>query len=172
MTKECSPTVVISFNSILGNSTSPGTSWITCSFSSTFAWNYGSEILNTLLKFSKFYFSNRANIRQDRRRWVSVGVEFEFNINRINGWCWVHPTTTTFILAPLTHSQPQILTHTRPSPRRGMWAVSIALDGGIWVGETARGDPASGRPSWCIARRDTTFVVSCFFLFSSSPQQC
>ena len=151
---------MIAFNSILGNSTSLGTSWITCSFSCIFAWNEGSEILNAFLKFSKFCFSNRATIRQDRRRWVSVGAEFEFNINSINGWCWVHPTTTTFILAPTTHSQPQTSTHTRPSPCRGMWAISIALDGGIRVGETARTQQVGG-PGPGGASQGETRCLSC-----------
>ena len=59
-----------------------------------------------------------------------------------------------------------ILPHRAPPLYRGMWADDLTNGS---EGRRSRGDPISGRPTRCVAKRGMTFIVPRFSLFLFSP---
>jgi len=87
----------------------------------------------------------------------------------INRWCWLIPPP---LLPPRTPTRTQttdIQQSHAPPLSRGMWALALVLDGGIWGQEHQ--DPGSGRPSRCVTDTNHDFVmVNFYFSRTETPQ--
>jgi hypothetical protein len=73
---------------------------------------------------------------------------------------WFSPTTTSPISLPTAANRPHM---PLPSPEGCGLACSYSIRG--YGRKNTRGDPASGRPSWCVARTGHLMARSCSFLF-------
>ena len=93
----------------------------------------------------------------------TVWAEFEFYINRINRWCWVHPS----FIPPHHH---HLATSARSQPRSSRPPGAPPLSWGMWAHRhhvqwrkprremrNHRGDPWNGRPSRCVTRTSHDF---------------
>jgi len=124
-----------------------------------FAWNFGSQVITILLKCWNLKIYNRVYTCQDRGRLSRAWAEFEFKINRINSWSWVHSS-----LPPPLRTQPRPGTPTGRAPPLfiGMWAGSFSLDGRIGEERTQGGTQKVGGPHGASRKWAATFVAALF----------